>query len=133
MRWMIARLRSRSVQNMDALKLEHKGWDSLTRSRGGDFYGQLMTPDALMVLVNGMVLDRDTIESSLNESPPWASYELAEERLVEIGGDAAAVVYQATASRDGQTEPFVALMSSVYQVIDDEPRLALHQQTTVPH
>jgi hypothetical protein len=124
---------------MDALslaqlmELERKGWDSLTRSRGGDFYGQLMTPDAVMVLVNGMVLDRDTIESSLNESPPWASYELAEERLVEIGGDAAAVVYQATASRDGQTEPFVALMSSVYQVIDDEPRLALYQQTTVPH
>jgi hypothetical protein len=58
---------------------------------------------------------------------------LTEERLVEVGGDAAAVVYKASASRDGQTEPFVALMSSVYRMIDGEPRLALYQQTTITH
>ncbi len=115
------------------MELERKGWDSLSRSTGGDFYGQLMTPDAVMVLVNGMVLDRDTIGRSLNDSPPWASFDLAEERLVEMGGDAAAVVYKAKASRDGQTDPFVALMSSVYRVIDGEPRLALYQQTTITH
>jgi hypothetical protein len=124
---------------MDALDLthlmalEHKGWDSLTRSTGGDFYGQLMSPDGVMVLVNGMVLDRDTIENSLNDSPAWASYELSEERWVEVGVDAAAVVYRAKASRDGQTERFVALMSSVYRIVDGEPRLALYQQTTITH
>jgi hypothetical protein len=124
---------------MDALdlwqlmELERRGWDSLTRSMGGAFYGQLMTPDAVMVLVNGMVLGRDTIASSLNDSPPWASYAHTQERLVEVGGDAAAVVYKASASRDGQTEPFVALMSSVYRMIDGEPRLALYQQTTITH
>ena len=124
---------------MDALDLthlmdlEHKGWDSLTRSTGGDFYGQLMTPDGVMVLVNGMVLDRETIANSLDDSPPWASYELSDERLLEVGADAAAVVYRANASRDEQTEPFVALMSSVYRMSDGEPRLALYQQTTITH
>ncbi len=115
------------------IDLERQGWDSLCRSMGGDFYGQLMAPDSVMVLVNGMVLDRDTIASSLNGSPPWASYELTEERLVAVGSDAAALVYKATASRDGQAEPFVALMSSVYRMIDGEPRLALYQQTTISH
>ncbi len=115
------------------MELERRGWDSLRRSTGGDFYGRLMTADAVMVLVNGMVLDRDSVAASLNDSPPWDWYELAEERLVHVGGDAAALVYQARAARDGQTEPFVALMSSVYRMIDDEPRLALYQQTTITH
>lgn len=115
------------------MELEHKGWSSLTQSTGGDFYGGLMTADAVMVLVNGMVLDRDSIARSLNDSPPWASYELTDERLVGVGGDAAAVVYKASAARDGQTEPFVALMSSVYRMVDGQPRLALYQQTTIPH
>ena len=122
---------------MDALgltqlmELERRGWDSLTRSAGGDFYGRLMTPDAVMVLVNGMVLDRDTIASSLNDASPWASYELREERRVEVGGDAAALVYLARASRADQRESFVALMTSVYRLVDDQPRLVLYQQTAV--
>jgi hypothetical protein len=113
--------------------LERRGWDSLCRGEGGNFYGELMTPDAVMVLVNGMVLDRDTIAASLNDSPPWASYELNDERLVEVGEDAAALVYRASATRDGDPEPFVALMSSVYRLVDGSPRLALYQQTTITH
>jgi hypothetical protein len=115
------------------MDLERQGWDSLSRSRGGDFYGGLMTPDAVMVLVNGMVLDRGTIASTLNDSPPWGSYELTGERLVQVSGDAAAVVYKASASRNGQAEPFVALMSSTYRMVDGEPRLVLYQQTTITH
>lgn len=52
------------------LTLERRGWDSLCASEGGTFYGGLMTPDAVMILVNGMVLDRPTIAQTLNESPP---------------------------------------------------------------
>ena len=115
------------------MELEDMGWSSLSHSTGGDFYGHLMTADAVMVLVNGMVLDRDTIARSLNDSPPWASYELLGERLVGVGGDAAAVVYRASATRDRQAEPFVALMSSVYRMVDGQPRLALYQQTTITH
>lgn len=115
------------------LEVERAGWDSLGRSTGGDFYGRLMTPDALMILVNGMIMDRDTVASSLNDSPPWASYELSQVRIVEVASDAAALVYRASASRDGQAEPFVALMCSTYRIVDGEPRLALYQQTTVTH
>ncbi|MCC9174829.1 nuclear transport factor 2 family protein [Arthrobacter sp. zg-Y179] len=113
------------------LEREHLGWQSLCRGQGGDFYGGLMTPDAVMVLVNGVVLDRSTIAASLNAAPPWTSYRITDERLVASTG-AAALVYRATAHRSGQ-EPFEALMSSVYCLVDGRIRLALYQQTTVTH
>lgn len=117
----------------ELMRLEGQGWDSLTRSQGGDFYGRLMTDGAVMILVNGMVLGRDAIASSLNESPPWDAYELTDERLVPVGDDVAALVYRANASRRGEAEPFVALMTSVYRLVDGELRLALYQQTAITH
>ncbi len=114
------------------LKLEHAGWASLCEGRGGTFYGELMTADALMVLVNGMTMDRSTVAASLDGSPAWDSYEISDLRHVDLGDGAAALVYRAEAVRDGE-EPFVALMSSTYRIVDGEPRLALYQQTPVPH
>jgi hypothetical protein len=115
------------------LALEHRGWDALTRHEGGTFYGEFMTPDALMILVNGMVLDRATIAATLDDSPPWDTFALEDARLVPTGDSSAALVYRATASRDGQIEPFVALMSSHYALVDGKPALTLYQQTTVTH
>lgn len=115
------------------LVLELLGWEALTRHEGGSFYGELMTADALMNLVNGMVLDRETIAATLNESPAWATFTLEEPRLVPTGEASAALVYRATASRDGQDEPFVALTSSHYTLAGGSPALTLYQQTTVTH
>lgn len=115
------------------LDLEHRGWESLCNNTGGTHYGTIMTPEAVMVLTNGMTLDRDIIAASLNESPPWASFEITNAQLIPTGSDSAALVYTASATRDGQDEPFVALMTSVYRLVDGEPRLALYQQTTRTH
>jgi len=117
----------------ELLALEHDGWASLCSGTGGAFYGELMTADAVMVLVNGMVLDRETIAGSLDGAPPWARYELSDAHLVDLGEDAAALVYRAVSSRDDGGEPFEALMSSVYRRVDGRPRLALYQQTTITH
>jgi hypothetical protein len=111
--------------------LERRGWDSLCGSTGGSFYGALMTPDALMILVNGSILDHSAVTASLDDAPPWASYELTEERVVTVGDDAAALVYRPRATRAGQPKPFVAMMTSVYRLVGGEPRLALYQQTTI--
>lgn len=107
--------------------------DSLCRSEGGTFYGDLMTPDALMILPNGMVMDRDTIAASLNDAPPWTTYEIDNARAVPTGDGSVALVYEATATRTGDTTPFVALMASVYCHLDGAVRLALYQQTTITH
>ncbi|SKC80536.1 DUF4440 domain-containing protein [Krasilnikoviella flava] len=114
------------------LDLERQGWDALCRSTGGAHYGDLMTRVALMVLVDGSVLDRDAVVASLDGAPPWDSYELHDVRRVGLGEGAAALVYRARAVR-GDEAPFVALMASTYVVVDGEPRLALYQQTTATH
>jgi len=113
------------------LALEHDGWNALCGARGGGFYGELMTAEAVMVLVNGAVLDRDAVAASLDGAPPWAEFELTEPRLVAIAEEAAALVYRARAARDDDEDPFTALMTSVYVLRDGRPRLALYQQTTV--
>ncbi|WME22861.1 nuclear transport factor 2 family protein [Brachybacterium sp. GU-2] len=114
------------------LALEHRGWESLTRHEGGRFYGALMTVDAVMILVNGTVLDRATIAATLDDSPAWSTFTLEDARLVPTGETSAALVYRATAARDGE-EAFVALMSSHYTLVGGRPALTLYQQTTVTH
>lgn len=113
----------------ELLSLEHAGWQSLCESRGGTFYGELMTPDGVFVLVNGALMTRDEIAASLDGSPGWDSYEITDARFVELGDDAAALVYRASSTRSDLDEPFTALMSSAYRRVDGRLRLALYQQT----
>ncbi|MGD9955119.1 MAG: nuclear transport factor 2 family protein [Candidatus Nanopelagicales bacterium] len=113
----------------DLLALEHDGWRALCqRGRGAELYGGLMAEDGAMVLAGGLVLDRAGVVDSLVDSPPWASYEITEPRIIELGDAGATVLYRAVARRD-EGEPFVALMASTYRLVDGRPRLALHQQT----
>lgn len=113
----------------ELLALEHAGWKSLCDGSGDAFYGGIMTDDAVMVLANGMVMDRATVTSALGESPPWSRYEIDDVRLIEIDADTAALVYTGTGWRDGQNEPFVGAMSSVYHRTADGWKLALYQQS----
>lgn len=121
----------------DALKktllgLESRGWDSLCDGTGGEFYGGLMADDAVMVLANGMVMDRKSVVESLDHAPPWSSYAISDERIIRTGSDSATLVYVGTAHRHGQEPAFVAVMSSVYRREDDGWRLSLYQQTPIP-
>lgn len=113
----------------ELLELEHAGWKALCDGTGDTFYGDIMTDDALMVLANGMVMDRATVTAALGESPPWARYEIDDVRLIEISGDTAALVYTGRGWRDGEGDPFVGAMSSVYHCTDGGWKLALYQQS----
>lgn len=113
----------------DLLDLERRGWDSLCAGTGSDFYGRIMTEDAVMVLANGQVMDRDTVVAALASAPTWQRYEIRDPRVVGVGPDAAALVYQATAHRDAEQPPFTGLMCSVYVSSTHGRRLALYQQT----
>ncbi|CDO29360.1 hypothetical protein BN979_02155 [Mycolicibacterium vulneris] len=116
----------------ELLHIERAGWDSLCESTGADFYGELMLPDAVMVLANGMVMDRNTVVSALAQSPPWRAYEISGVRLIVLDDDNAALVYTATAYRDEEEPAFVGAMSSVYNRVDGVWKLALYQQTRKP-
>ncbi|GAB3183967.1 hypothetical protein GCM10027060_20280 [Nesterenkonia halophila] len=113
------------------LEVEHAGWRALCAQRGGAHYGTLMTPDGLMILVDGSILDRDAVVASLDDAPPWDDYALAEPRALDLGRDVAALAYRAEATRAGQ-EPFRAQMTSTYRFLDGVPRLVLYQQTATP-
>jgi hypothetical protein len=114
------------------LELERAGWNSLCDSTGADFYGGVMLPDAVMVLANGMVMDRETVVSALSESPPWRTYEIGDVRLITADTDNAALVYTGSAYREGEEPAFVGAMSSVYHRTDEGWKLALYQQTRRP-
>ena len=115
----------------ERLELEQAGWRSLCDSAGDRFYGDLMTDDAVMVLANGAVMDRDAVTAALGQAPPWQSFELSHPRVVTAGPDAAVLVYIGTARHDGAEEPFVGAMSSVYHRGVDGWRLVLYQQTAL--
>ena len=88
------------------LDLEHRGWDSLCRSTGSEFYGEIMTEDALMVLANGAVLDRAAVVASLADAPPWRSYEISVVRFVDAGPDSGALVHVGRARREPDQPAF---------------------------
>jgi hypothetical protein len=113
------------------LELERAGWDSLCDSTGSEFYGASMLADAVMVLADGTVMDRQTVVSALSESPPWRTYEISDVRCIPIDEDNAALVYTGTAWRDGAEPAFRGAMSSVYHRTGDTWRLALYQQTSM--
>lgn len=113
------------------LELERAGWDSLCDASGSEFYGDVMLPDALMVLANGMVMDRDTVVAALSKSPPWRAYDIDDVRLIEVDADNAVLVYTGTGYRDGEEPAFVGAMASAYHRTDDGWKLALYTQTRI--
>lgn len=115
----------------ELLEIERAGWDSLCNNTGSEFYGALMTEDAMMILAGGMALDRDAVVRSLREAPPWQRYEISKEKLINGGSDLAILVYRGQAAREGMDSPFVAWMSSTYVRRAGSWRLATYQQTPI--
>lgn len=113
------------------LTLERRGWQSLCDGTGAEFYSGLMTDDALMVLANGVIMDRAAAATTLAHTPPWAGFELTDARLRSVGAKSAALGYVGTGYRDGAPK-FVGAMSSEYTRVGSGWKLALYEQTGLP-
>jgi hypothetical protein len=113
----------------ELLELERRGWEALRKQTGDEFYGGVMTAEAVMVLANGQVMDRDEVVRALAQAPPWASFEIEDARVVPVGDGSAALVYRATAWRDPDSEPLRCAMTSVYVADAGDWKLAVYQQT----
>ena len=98
---------------------------------GSEYYGELMLPNALMVLANGIAMDRDMVVSALSESPPWRTYDIGDVRLIEVDNGNAVLVYTGTAYREADEPAFVGAMASAYHRTDAGWKLALYQQTQI--
>lgn len=115
----------------DLLALEHDGWKSLTR---GDrtFYSDLVTEATRVVFPDPVgVIDGGQMVAAIDAANPWARYEIDQPQVVELGPQAAILIYHVTAQRPGQPE-YHAWISSGYQRNDTgEWHFAFHQHTPV--
>jgi hypothetical protein len=116
----------------ELLTMERRGWDSLCDSTGADFYGSVMVNDGVMVLAHGLVIDREAVIASLNEAPPWRTYEISDARVISAGTGSTILVYTGVAYREGSSPAFRGLMSSIYVRVDGDWKLVLYQQTPIP-
>ena len=101
--------------------LEHRGWRGLCDGSAGRFFRDLMDDDALMVTSGGEVLDREGVRDALQESEPWTSFEILEEKLLTPTADVAILIYCGVGHRSDGTRS-AARLTSVY--LRDESRYA---------
>jgi hypothetical protein len=92
----------------------------------GDMYRRVMVEEALFVLP-GTVLDAEECARAMDASPGWDEITLDDARLLPLGQDSAAVVYEFTGQRGD--DRYRAWLASTYVERDGVPRLVLHQQT----
>jgi hypothetical protein len=87
----------------------------------------VLADEVLMLLPGGLVInDRDAALEAMSGAP-WETFELTDERVLDLTPTSAVVAYRATASRTG-TE-YEALVSSTYVRGDFGWRLTVHQQS----
>lgn len=115
----------------ELIATENAGWQSLCDGTGGEFYGDVMTADGVMILAHGFALTRAEVIASLADAPPWERYEIDEPQVITLSEDVASVVYTGRGFRPNEPT-FIALMSSTYVRIDNRWRLAIYQQTPIP-
>ena len=110
----------------ELLALEKLFWDAA----GGDrtTYAAHLADDAVHVFPRWRVSDRERVLGAVEDSTPWESFTIDNPRAVELGDNAAALVYTTNANRAGQA-PYVAAITTVYRREDGEWRPVLHQQT----
>jgi hypothetical protein len=118
-------------QHDDLIDLERSAWKALSTS--GDaaaaFYDDVLAKDVLVLLPGGMTIDdRATVVDSMRQAD-WTTFELSDERVLDLTDDSAVVTYQAKAERPGGD--YHALLNSTYVREGGDWKLALHQQTPV--
>jgi hypothetical protein len=112
------------------LQPEGLGWQALSSPGPVKFCEEWLADDAVLI-VPGMVIDREKFLHAFADKQPWASHHIEERRALWLTDDSAALIYRVTAQRDGQPA-FAAPMTSVYVMRADRCQLILHQQTPMP-
>ena len=113
------------------LGLERAAWGALASDgeAAAGFYREVLADEVLMLLPGGLVIDDRTEVIDSMRGAPWSSFELADERVIELSDTSAVVVYQAIARRQGSE--YQAWFSSTYIRRNGAWKLALHQQTPI--
>ena len=114
------------AQHPEILELEWRFW-----TEGGGsaaFWGAHFADDGIVALEMGL-LDKSDTMSAMEQSQPWASVTMDDVREVELAPGSVALAYRARGHREGDSDAYEAIVSSVYAERPGGWRLVLHQQT----
>jgi hypothetical protein len=116
----------------DLIDLERGAWEALSTSgeAASKFYADVLATDVLVLLPGGLVVDdRDQVIASMQQAD-WTSFELTDERVLELSPDSAILAYRVDAQRGGDADAdYHALLGSTYVRENGAWKLAVHQQT----
>ena len=85
--------------------------------------------DGILTIVGGQSSDRKEVLGEIADVPALASLDMRDVRIREVTDTVVAVTYHATATREGQPDPYDAMVSSVYVHRDGRWQLAVHQHS----
>lgn len=112
--------------------LLHRLGEFLDAIAAGDvaFFEENLTEDALLIFPGpGNTYTKAQCVALMGDHPPYTKYDIADQRVVHVGGDTAVLTHRATVSQPEWTTPRQIMVSSVLTKVDGAWRLALHQWT----
>ena len=112
------------------VELEEKGWTALSSGveESRKFYESILSNQAVMLFPGGLYMNgKAEILKSL-AAQPWKSFQIENLEVVSLSENSAVVIYKVTAQREG-TEPYKALISSTYALVNGDWKLFVHHQT----
>lgn len=108
----------------DIEKIERGFWD---HAQDGQYY-QENTAESFTGVFSGMdYVDQTTTVKMTAEASAWSDVHMSDIHFVELGQDAAALVYKAKAKQGDEKKPYAATITSVYSREDGRWKLALHE------
>jgi hypothetical protein len=114
----------------ELFELEERGWQALStgQEEAREFYRPLLSEDSTMVFPGELRLTgKESILASMG-ALPWVSFRLTDYQALSLPEGGGMVIYRVTAQREG-SEPYRALVSSLYLKRQGRWNLVFHQQT----
>lgn len=83
----------------------------------------------VLLLLDGEIQDRDRAIGEVADVPRLTSLVTTQESTRRLGADVVALAYSAVSCREGQADPYVVVVGSVYARRDGSWQLVSHQHT----
>lgn len=93
-----------------------------------DFFERNLTDDALLIFPDGVYTKAQCVKEMADHAP-YVKYDVADQRIVHMGGNTAVLTHRATVLNAAHSAPRKVIVSSVMAKVDGTWRLALHQWT----
>lgn len=91
---------------------------------------EIMGPECLMAFGPMGIMDQSTILDSMRDAPRWSSVDMTDRTQTRPADNVSIIAYRATATTLG-SEPYEAVCTSIYIVLDGLWKLTQHQQSVV--